>query len=256
MTKRICFAIVYSHMTSKIADINSRRRSNPEDEGVILRNARQEAVKQRRRQVGRVATGIAVTTAVLAPVVAFLNRQDRDVAARYEKTEVEALNSSVNYAWNNVVVLKEGAAVRSAPITGEDQVTSRIKPGEVLRIIDPRVYNDSYGNTWLVFTDNGKGDPDGGARDIERTHWVNYDGLVEQSKDGRSYIEVYDYPETAQAIENGQPVTSLLDVTINENDQVVTITKDGPQQVGQASILPIEAFQQELKRDQLVPAQK
>ncbi len=158
---------------------------------------------------------------------------------RFKSAEVEALQE-VTSGWNSVVVLREGVALRTAPIMvndldtdRNDTVGRRVKKGNVMTLVNPRVYEarDTHlangvtvadSTTWLVFTKNGTAPAsDTPQKDI---YWANYSELViQENNDNRSYVEVYNYtaPNTKSTSSEGSTTFKPGEMSVTSFEDVV-----------------------------------
>jgi hypothetical protein len=173
---------------------------------------RKSAPKPPRTPNYRLRQAIAGTAFVAvsgAGLFAGLNALDHNSEKSWDKTEQEALQET-KHAWNNVVVLHEGATVRTSPIAvqekaeSRDNIAYRIGKDQVLRIDQPLVYSEAHPNgapdtVWLGHTGFGKD-----TADSDNIYWVNFTELQKQNTDSRTYVEIYNYPDAAD-----QPVLDI-----------------------------------------------
>jgi len=161
--------------------------------------------RRRSRNAQRLAkvTALAGAVALVAASIFMNLKADTSAERHFDKVEQEALAETTN-AWNAVVVLREGATYRKAPLNANsDQggdpntMAGKVAKGQVLRIERPLVYRQNNNQYWLGFTSG----EDNGIKEIsvvDQYFWVNITELENQNKNGQPFIEVYNYPESAE----------------------------------------------------------
>ncbi len=241
-------------MTNKTVNINSKTRPQSDGEVHLIRRASKIASEQRIQKVGERAVALLAITGVGVGIGVALNRQDSNAHKAHLKTEqqaLEAINSGEQEsisAWNSVVVLRAGTAIRNTPTEG-DEVSTHVKQGEVWRIDRPRTYTDDSNRLWLAFTSADKGSSDGGATETERTYWVNYDALHNLNTSKRRMIDVYDYSD--KSFPNLADNKPLLSVTVDSTNHAAAQIGKGDVLVGQVSAMPEHVFQHMVQQEDL-----
>lgn len=198
----------------------------------------QEIRTNRQRAVGAVAAA-ALAGAGLMGINSVQHEEQKT-----NTTQEQGIINEADAALNQVVVLKEGVAIRSAPKSdslegSEPTLIDRVKQGKVLRTDRP-VVSVIDGEKWIAFAQPDKDIPESEKGRAENMFWVNLSGLTP----GANY-EVFEYPNT------------YSNTYRTEGDQLV-LKHEGtrlPKDVGNAATVPAEIFyEQMIQNENLAPA--
>jgi len=195
--------------------------------------------------VGLLAAGNAVNNAL-----------DNKVNGHFDKVEQDALQNADSVR-NAVVVVREGAAIRTAPKTvnpgegeGPDTLARRIPEGSVLRIDRPIIHVESTpgGNEtrWYGFVQRQAGQGENNS-ETDQVFWVNASELADQSTAENDYISVYEY-------DYAKPGEVTWELGVDQQGNFVAGANNMGGAAAVASEMPAEIFDQMVADEHLQPS--
>jgi hypothetical protein len=212
--------------------------------------------KQPNYRLRRAVVGAVGVAGLLAAGGAVNSALDGRSEGHFERIEQEAIKEA-DKAMNAVVVVREGAVIRTAPHTvngnpemGPDTVARRVGEGQVLRIDRPVIYDAPDETRWLGFSQRPVAE-DANTSDPEQVFWVNYTELNRQSQDGRNYIDVFDYPYVTEALRSGDASVLILEAGIDGHGNFVAGNGQKGGAAATASEMPAHVFDQMVDNEQL-----